>query len=351
MVVRRPSRMIDSGVQPQRGIGDVLLEEAGRAGIRLVGDAARAALQPLATSFSPEGSIGREFVSPEIREMKRKESDAIAAQRVAPYFESSQATQRRQMMEQGMTGREQMKQTGQTGRTKLSEGSDILQAAMQMQGKKELLNMNLEYKERVARAARRASKGRKSFPGMTDQETAYFKLAKDMIEAAGKGPDKNMVLLNLGTGIISKLAASNSNFAKLLRDGDEPEFTPSPTETAKAGARAKLKKEEQAARKELKQIELEAEKDLEVIKQAGRDNRGPENQTVKNLRDNIVRMETAVVKSGYEPDDEEVKAIQARIKEFSDALEAIEGGQPVAQTPAAGQMYDPAELPPARPVQ
>lgn len=345
MVVRRPTRMIESGVQPQRSIGEVLLEEAGRTGIGLLGGVAQAAIQPLVTSLGPEGSIGREFVSPEIREMKRQEAESMAAQRVAPYFESAQATQRRQMMEQGLTGREQMGQTGQTQRTQLAEGSDILQAAMQMQGQKELLNMELSYKEKVARAARRAAKGRKSFPGMTPEEAQYLKLANDMIEAAGKGPDKNMVLLNLGTGIISQLAANNPNFAKLVREGDEPEFTPSPTEEAKAGARAKLKQEEQAARKELKEIELEAEKEVEAIKAAGKNNASPSPTVVNNLRTNIAKMETAIVAGGYDEDDDEVKRLKGTIKEFKDALVKATGSdQPVTKTPAVSGTIDPTEL-------
>lgn len=344
MVVRRPTRMIDSGVQPQRSIGEVLLEEAGRTGIGLLGGVAQAALQPLATSLGPEGSIGREFVSPEIREMKRQEAESMAAQRVAPYFESAQATQRRQMMEQGLTGREQMGQTGQTQRTQLAEGSDILQAAMQMQGKKELLNMELSYKEKVARAARRAAKGRKSFPGMTPEEAQYLKLANDMIEAAGKGTDKNMVLLNLGTGIISKLAENNESFRNLLRDSDEPKFTPSPTEKAKAGARAKLKKEEQAARKELKEIELEAEKDLEAIKAANKQGVSADPREVNNLRTNIAKMETAKLNSGVQEGSPEALAIDNRIQEFSAALAAIEDGRAVPQTPAVSGTIDPTEL-------
>ena len=89
--VRRPTRMIDSGVQPQRSVGDVMLEEAGRAGIGLVGGVAQAALQPLVTSLGAEGSIGRQFVSPEIREMKRQEAESMAAERLLRITKRSKA--------------------------------------------------------------------------------------------------------------------------------------------------------------------------------------------------------------------------------------------------------------------
>jgi hypothetical protein len=131
-VIRRPTRMTDSGVQPQRGVGEVLLEEAGRAGIGLVGGVAKAALQPLVTSFGPEGSIGRDFVSPEIREMKRREAESMAAARVAPYYTQQQTTQRTGMSEAAKTQRTQMGLEQDTEKQKLVEGSAILQTAMKL---------------------------------------------------------------------------------------------------------------------------------------------------------------------------------------------------------------------------
>ena len=132
-ISRRPMRMVDSGVQPQRSVGDVLLEEAGRAGIGLVGGVAQAALQPLVTSLGAEGSIGRQFVSPEIREMKRQEAESMAAERVAPYFTQQQQTQRTGMSEAANTQRNKMSLEQKTKKKKRQEGHGMTPKKLKQQ--------------------------------------------------------------------------------------------------------------------------------------------------------------------------------------------------------------------------
>ena len=182
-VIRRPTRMIDSGVRPQRGVGDVLLEEAGRAGIGLVGGLAQAALQPLATSLGPEGSIGRDFVSPEIREMKRQEAESMAAARVAPYYAQQQATQRTGMSEAAKTQRAEMGLEGAMEQKQLGEGSDILQLGMKLRAQMEDTDKQLQFKEWLARFKRTGAAKKNS------RLQTLLKVRKTLFDAEGYNPD------------------------------------------------------------------------------------------------------------------------------------------------------------------
>ena len=203
-VIRRPTRMTDSGVQPQRSVGEVLLEEAGRAGIGLVGGVAQAALQPVVTSFGPEGSIGRDFVSPEIREMKRREAESMAAARVAPYYAQQQATQRTGMSEAAKTQRTGMGLEGAMEQKQLGEGSDILQLGMKLRAQMEDTDKQLQFKEWLARFKRTGAAKKNS------RLQTLLKVRKTLFDAEGYNPD---VIGGLDAQIL-QVIGSDPNLAK-----------------------------------------------------------------------------------------------------------------------------------------
>ena len=182
-ISRRPMRMVDSGVQPQRSVGDVLLEEAGRAGIGLVGGVAQAALQPLVTSLGAEGSIGRQFVSPEIREMKRQEAESMSAARVAPYYQAQQGTEQRRMQEAGQTQRAAMGIEGTMEQKQLGEGSDILQLGMKLRAQMEDTDKQLQFKQWLARFKRTGAAKKNG------RLQTLLKVRKTLFDAEGYNPD------------------------------------------------------------------------------------------------------------------------------------------------------------------
>jgi len=154
MVVRNPYRPQATGLV-RESAGDIFQKELARAGAGLIGGIGQAVIQqPLQQMFGAEGSIGREFVSPEIREMKRQEAESMAAQRVAPYYQAQQQTLRQQMQEAGQTGRTGMTLQGQMEQKQLGEGSDILQLAMKLRGNEEYLKLQYRLKNAAKNAKR-----------------------------------------------------------------------------------------------------------------------------------------------------------------------------------------------------
>lgn len=263
-VIRRPTRMTDSGVQPQRSVGEVLLEEAGRAGIGLVGGLAQAALQPVVTSLGPEGSVGRDFVSPEIREMKRQEAESMAAARVAPYYAQQQATQRTGMSEAAQTQRAGMGIEGAMEQKQLGEGSDILQLGMKLQAEKDILNLQLDYKERIRRAAGRASKSKRPL-GMSPSDWAAFQEGTRMMDAAGKGQDRNMGIYNAGFVLVSAAISQYPELQDIIRKEPEEPFQPGATAADKAERTAKQKRAEAKAKKAADDAKFERDKELKAL--------------------------------------------------------------------------------------
>lgn len=178
MVVRNPYRPQATGLV-RESAGDIFQKELARAGAGLIGGIGQAVIQqPLQQMFGAEGSIGREFVSPEIREMKRQEAESMAAQRVAPYYEAQQKTFRQQMQEAGQTGRTGMTLQGQMEQKQLGEGSDILQLAMKLQASEKSEERQLQFKEWLAKLKAKAS----------GRGNARFKNAVKFYESVTRNP-------------------------------------------------------------------------------------------------------------------------------------------------------------------
>lgn len=353
-VIRRPTRMTDSGVQPQRSVGEALLEEAGRAGIGLVGGLAQAALQPVVTSLGPEGSVGRDFVSPEIREMKRREAESMAAARVAPYYAQQQATQRAGMSEAAKTQRTGMGLEGAMEQKQLGEGSDILQLGMKLQAEKDILNLQLDYKERIRRAAGRASKSKKPL-GMSPSDWAAFQEGTRMMEAAGKGQDRNMGIYNTGFVLVSAAISQYPELQDIIRKEPEEPFQPGATAADKVEKTAKQKRAEAKAKKVATDAKFERDKELTVLKAQlkQRPANVADTARLQRIKANILTKmaEFGLQKGqpGYKALDEQVKALDTEISRILTVSEADPFAPPEDNLGSAGSgsdipVVDPDEL-------
>ena len=235
---RNPARMTDSGVVRQRGVGEILAEEAGRAGIGLLAGAAGAALQPLVTNLSPEGSYGRQFVSPEVRQMKRQESESMAAQRVAPYYQAAQGTQQ-----------EGMKREGRTEVQQLREGGETLRLAMKLQGAENFE----ELKWRLDKA--RKTLGSRGYNPSTRKQAVLWKRYLDanahaLLKDGSYDPERAQV----ARAILLQLAAVDPGLAAGLEEAGSGEFKP-----LKRGVGMDAKVEEAGAERNAKAKAQEAD--------------------------------------------------------------------------------------------
>ena len=348
-VIRRPTRMIDSGVRPQRGVGDVLLEEAGRAGIGLVGGLAQAALQPLATSLGPEGSIGRDFVSPEIREMKRQEAESMAAARVAPYYAQQQATQRAGMSEAGKTQRTGMGLEGAMEQKQLGEGSDILQLGMKLQGEKDILNLQMDYKERIRKAAGRASKSKKPL-GMAPEDWTAFQEGTRMMESAGKGQDRNMGIYNAGFVLVSAAISKYPELQDIVRKEPEEPFQPGATAVDKLERTAKQKRAEAKAKKAADDAKFERDKELKVLEAKLRQrpanvaDTAPLQRIKANILTKMAEFGLKKGETGYKALDEQVKVLDREMQRIINMSEPDPFALPEDRLDSDIQVVDPADL-------
>tara|TARA_R100001594_G_scaffold150657_1_gene213210 strand:- start:4064 stop:5320 length:1257 start_codon:yes stop_codon:yes gene_type:complete len=278
-MARNPSKP-GYGMPERRSLTDIAKEEAIRGGIRLgYGLLGAGVVEPVKTAMGAEGSIGRNFVADEVRAMKRQEAESKAAQRVAPYYTAQQQTQQRQMQEAGQTQRTGMTQQGLMDRQKLMEGSSILQKAMDLQSKRELIELKFEQKERLRKAAARAARRKPTIAGMTPQDQATLKYGINLMETAGKKDDKDMNMYNMGLATVLSVTARYPEFQKVVRQEGEG-FAPSPTKVSEAelNVQAESEKGKSAAtvagieaqgKLGVAQLETDADKAVQLLKNDG----------------------------------------------------------------------------------
>lgn len=348
-ISRRPMRMVDSGVQPQRSVGDVLLEEAGRTGIGLVGGVAQAALQPLVTSLGAEGSIGRQFVSPEIREMKRQEAESMSAARVAPYYQAQQGTEQRRMQETGQTQRAAMGIEGSMEQKQLGEGSDILQLGMKLQSDKDILSLQLDYKERIRRAAARASKSKRPL-NMKPEHWTAFQEGTRMMEAAGKGQDRNMGIYNTGFMLVSAAISNYPELQGIIREQPDEPFEPGATAVDKAERSAKQKRAEAKAKKAAVDAKFERDKELKTLeanlkrRPAKQQDAAPLHRIKANILMKMVELDMQPDDVGYKELDDQIKEIDKALVKLNNRIQPDPYAPPSSSDDSGVPTVDPADL-------